>query len=344
VINTLVLYVLSRWAGRPLTAPEFIDPATLEDATEAPAASRGARPPAVAATPSRRAKHGHRLIVPALLATVIALDQATKWWAWRHAPGAVINPGGDLLVGRMVGRLYVGRVTGAALDLLDFGLLSTAVWVLMRRPRLATIVVPGALMLGGWASNLLDRLGMHYFTAPGSVRGAVDFIPVGGPQCNLADFFIIGATPLFLLAVGFRGRRAANQPAITRAAARATPYRLSAQARVPAVACGGIIVVAVALGAANYCQVSHARRHVSAQADRRARPTVPPGAPAVLMGRGQRGEEAFRPTARTDPGLAYVMATLSYTNETSAGTGMVLTSTGEVLTNNHVIEGARRSR
>jgi lipoprotein signal peptidase len=204
VINTLVLYVLSRWAGRPLTAPEFIDPATLEDATEAPAASRGARPPAVAATPSRRAKHGHRLIVPALLATVIALDQATKWWAWRHAPGAVINPGGDLLVGRMVGRLYVGRVTGAALDLLDFGLLSTAVWVLMRRPRLATIVVPGALMLGGWASNLLDRLGMHYFTAPGSVRGAVDFIPVGGPQCNLADFFIIGATPLFLLAVGFR--------------------------------------------------------------------------------------------------------------------------------------------
>ena len=45
-------------------------------------------------------------------------------------------------------------------------------------------------------------------------------------------------------------------------------------------------------------------------------------------------------TARTDPGLAYVVATISYANETSAGTGMVLTSTGEVLTNNHVIEGA----
>ena len=45
-------------------------------------------------------------------------------------------------------------------------------------------------------------------------------------------------------------------------------------------------------------------------------------------------------TARTDPGLTYVVATISYANETSAGTGMVLTSTGEVLTNNHVIEGA----
>jgi S1-C subfamily serine protease len=32
--------------------------------------------------------------------------------------------------------------------------------------------------------------------------------------------------------------------------------------------------------------------------------------------------------------------TLGYQGGTAAGTGMVLTSTGEVLTNNHVIEGA----
>ncbi len=31
---------------------------------------------------------------------------------------------------------------------------------------------------------------------------------------------------------------------------------------------------------------------------------------------------------------------LSYQNEQAAGTGMVLTSNGEVLTNNHVIDGA----
>jgi len=41
-----------------------------------------------------------------------------------------------------------------------------------------------------------------------------------------------------------------------------------------------------------------------------------------------------------DPGLADVTATLGYRQEISQGTGMVLTGSGLVLTNNHVIEGA----
>jgi S1-C subfamily serine protease len=41
-----------------------------------------------------------------------------------------------------------------------------------------------------------------------------------------------------------------------------------------------------------------------------------------------------------DPGLVDVVSTLGYQNGEAAGTGMVLTSTGEVLTNNHVIDGA----
>ena len=41
-----------------------------------------------------------------------------------------------------------------------------------------------------------------------------------------------------------------------------------------------------------------------------------------------------------DPGLVDINITLSYLNGKAAGTGMVLTSNGEVLTNNHVIEGA----
>lgn len=45
-------------------------------------------------------------------------------------------------------------------------------------------------------------------------------------------------------------------------------------------------------------------------------------------------------TSRTAPGLVDVMTTLGYANATAAGTGMVLTSTGEVLTNNHVVAGA----
>ncbi len=41
-----------------------------------------------------------------------------------------------------------------------------------------------------------------------------------------------------------------------------------------------------------------------------------------------------------DPGLVDINTTLSYQGEQAAGTGMVLTSSGEVLTNNHVIDGA----
>jgi len=43
---------------------------------------------------------------------------------------------------------------------------------------------------------------------------------------------------------------------------------------------------------------------------------------------------------RVTPGLVDIDTNLSYEAEVGAGTGMVLTSTGEVLTNNHVIEGA----
>lgn len=44
--------------------------------------------------------------------------------------------------------------------------------------------------------------------------------------------------------------------------------------------------------------------------------------------------------AAVDAGLVDINTTLSYQGETAAGTGMVLTSSGEVLTNNHVIDGA----
>jgi S1-C subfamily serine protease len=44
--------------------------------------------------------------------------------------------------------------------------------------------------------------------------------------------------------------------------------------------------------------------------------------------------------ATVDPGLVDVTATLGYAHAGAAGTGMVLTSDGEVLTNNHVVEGA----
>ncbi len=44
--------------------------------------------------------------------------------------------------------------------------------------------------------------------------------------------------------------------------------------------------------------------------------------------------------AKVDPGLVDVVSTIDYGAAEAAGTGIVLTSSGEVLTNNHVVEGA----
>jgi S1-C subfamily serine protease len=43
---------------------------------------------------------------------------------------------------------------------------------------------------------------------------------------------------------------------------------------------------------------------------------------------------------RVDPGIVDVTSTLGYQDATAKGTGIVLTSNGEILTNNHVINGA----
>jgi S1-C subfamily serine protease len=43
---------------------------------------------------------------------------------------------------------------------------------------------------------------------------------------------------------------------------------------------------------------------------------------------------------KVDPGLVDIVSTLGYQQAQAAGTGQVLTPSGEVLTNNHVIEGA----
>jgi S1-C subfamily serine protease len=45
-------------------------------------------------------------------------------------------------------------------------------------------------------------------------------------------------------------------------------------------------------------------------------------------------------TSKVSPGLVDIVSTLGYQQARAAGTGMVLTSSGEVLTNNHVIDGA----
>ena len=48
--------------------------------------------------------------------------------------------------------------------------------------------------------------------------------------------------------------------------------------------------------------------------------------------------------AQVDPGLVDVVSTLGFQQAQAAGTGLVLTPSGEILTNNHVIEGATSIR
>jgi S1-C subfamily serine protease len=48
--------------------------------------------------------------------------------------------------------------------------------------------------------------------------------------------------------------------------------------------------------------------------------------------------------AQTDPGLVDIVSNLSLQQAESAGTGLVLTPSGEILTNNHVIKGATAIR
>jgi lipoprotein signal peptidase len=213
-----------------------------------------ATPTSGGSEPKRNDKLRQRSIVLALLAAVIVLDQAIKWWAWRHASAATINDGGDALVGTTVGGWYADPVAGALFDLVDVGLLGIAVAVLVRRRRPAMVLTTGALMIGGWGSNLLDRLGMHYLTAPGSVRGAVDFIQLGKATYNVADFFIIGATPLFLLAVGasYLGRWAAKTPATTGSVTPTTHHQPRKRTRMSVLAGAVGLVVVVGIGAANF--------------------------------------------------------------------------------------------
>jgi S1-C subfamily serine protease len=60
---------------------------------------------------------------------------------------------------------------------------------------------------------------------------------------------------------------------------------------------------------------------------------------APPSGSGNSGNAAAV-ASKVDPGLVDINVSLNYQNASAAGTGQVLTSSGEVLTNNHVIDGA----
>ena len=62
--------------------------------------------------------------------------------------------------------------------------------------------------------------------------------------------------------------------------------------------------------------------------------------PSGSTSSGSGSTEVSSIAAKVDPGLVDINTTLGYQGEEAAGTGIVITSNGEILTNNHVIEGA----
>jgi lipoprotein signal peptidase len=199
-------------------------------------------------------KVGQRFFMLSLVTGIAVLDQIMKWWAWRTAPGVRINYGGDLLLPATVGSLYAHPVTGALLDLLDSGLLIAASSLFLRRRRSPLTLVSGSLIIGGWTSNLCDRLFMHYWTAPGSVRGVVDFFPLGQHRYNVADIFIASGTVSFVLtAIGRLLRRFfMNRPSINRDLEPGTyrPHRVRRAMSVMAVQV--VLLVVVGIGAMSF--------------------------------------------------------------------------------------------
>jgi lipoprotein signal peptidase len=146
-------------------------------------------------------------VVIGMLALIGVVDQVSKAWAWRHVPDAHINSGADMLVSPVVGSWYRDPVLGAALDVAGVLVLLVLGGLLVRRRRRWPVLLGASIALAGWASNLADRLGLHRITAPGSVRGAVDFLQWQGRIWNLADLAIGVGSALLLtsaLAAGVR--------------------------------------------------------------------------------------------------------------------------------------------
>jgi lipoprotein signal peptidase len=147
-----------------------------------------------------------------LFALVLATDQATKWFAWRHIGGTLINDGGYILLSPVIRSWFAGPRTGAVANVVGIVLVLAAVAWLLQHRRRRIVLIGGALIAAGWTSNLLDRFGLHQWSAPDSPRGVVDFIPSGGvSRCNVADLWIVLGALVLGYAIG-RRRHGANVP------------------------------------------------------------------------------------------------------------------------------------
>jgi S1-C subfamily serine protease len=113
----------------------------------------------------------------------------------------------------------------------------------------------------------------------------------------------------------------------------------------------GVALAAGALGAGTVVALYHPASSSPASASSAApAPSSSAVAPAPAPSRGRSPLPTYGGTTASEaailkkvgPGLVVINTTLQYTSEAAAGTGMVISSGGLLLTNNHVIENATK--
>ncbi len=105
--------------------------------------------------------------------------------------------------------------------------------------------------------------------------------------------------------------------------------------KITAVALVGIATIAGGVGA--FIGVSFALNHQNAT--NFSTSSRPPSHTVTINNSGSKFNISAI-AAKVDPSVVDITSTLGYQGGTAAGTGMIITSSGEVLTNNHVVEGA----
>lgn len=154
--------------------------------------STGGAPPSWDVDHRRSSRH-----LAAVVAATVAVDQTSKALAWRGSESAAINPGSDLIAPGL-DATFASSLSGALTDMAGVLILTTTAILTVRRCRDRLLWWAAALNIAGWTSNLLDRLGLHWVTAPGSRRGTLDWLY----GYNVADLVIWTGCALALAWLG----------------------------------------------------------------------------------------------------------------------------------------------